>query len=482
MEPLIPLETFSCKTDTKCPVKGVNDADIFPSYLDEAKSAGSEGPVPGNKQRPTGDPAEIVQVATAQMPEKRGAGYIPGETDSSDDRSLAVVAAGQFPSGVSGVSGLRFIEDERLHAATAANEIFNGPPLLQMEKAYSRELNNPGLFSDTTMRTNPAVLLSPENRATASLLTDGITFPPAGARNDFVAYSANPQFLGGSLRFQKIGDNSFQSSQGDPASEVSASRFIDLLGKASHPPGKPLDDGYYNLANETADGTLPGEAEKTFLEITKHFLSKNNMDRTGDNIIVARQTNPAHDFHLPATFDTVLENLAAAQHLQDASQQGNQESATIRLPSGFQIPENRISDQIFEHLSIKSLKSSEGNSNLSIRMHPEELGHLELELVVNKDGVRAHIQAQTIQVRDILEKHIFRLREGFEQQGLNLQEVTVSVNSEQHHGPGHFQEQLTPRSPSFSLGPMMVRDAFESVPDEIITPNFRTDGSISLRI
>lgn len=491
MEPLIPLETFSCKTDTKCPAKGTNDADTFPSYLDEAKCVGSEGPVTGNKQRPDGDPTEIVQVA-----------------------------------------------------AVTADEIFIGQTIVQTEKVSGQELNSSALFSETNMPTNPAVPFSIEHGAAispsrtsplaASALTDEKVPQSAAAGSELaVQQTAVPQ-TGGKIPYRETrpklshpinrpevvlkpeedaadtfkwsvspthpqlgdelaqplkGDNlSSLASQGNHASGISTSRFVALLGKTIAPPPeqplKPISLQQGNTANNTASGTSSATTEKTFLEITKHFLSENNMDEPGANTLQARPTNLAHAIHTSATTDITSENFAAALHLRDASQltQPNQEGATIRLPSGIEVTDKQIIDQIFEHISIRSLNSSEGTSNLSIRMHPEELGRLELELVANKDGIKAHIHAQTHQVQDILEKHIFRLREGFEQQGLKLQEVTVSVNSEQHHGPGHFHEQPTPHSPSSPLDKVMVRDDFEPIPDEIITPNFHADGGFSLRI
>ncbi len=53
---------------------------------------------------------------------------------------------------------------------------------------------------------------------------------------------------------------------------------------------------------------------------------------------------------------------------------------------------------------------------------------------MEKGGIKAHIQAQTAQVQEVLERHMPRLREAFAQQGLQLDDVEVSLDSRQSGG------------------------------------------------
>ncbi len=85
-------------------------------------------------------------------------------------------------------------------------------------------------------------------------------------------------------------------------------------------------------------------------------------------------------------------------------------------------------------------------------LNPEELGEVKLELAVEKDQVRAHLHAQSSQVHEVLEKHIARLREALELQGLKLDEVRISSDSQ--GGESRFSQQQQSseqnRFPSFS--------------------------------
>ncbi|MDY6848823.1 MAG: flagellar hook-length control protein FliK, partial [Thermodesulfobacteriota bacterium] len=97
----------------------------------------------------------------------------------------------------------------------------------------------------------------------------------------------------------------------------------------------------------------------------------------------------------------------------------------FQTPSGQPMPENQLLDQVARSIN---LQASGDRSQMTLRLHPEELGELRLELVMEKGGIKAHIQAQTAQVQEVLERHMPRLREAFAQQGLQLDDVEVSLD------------------------------------------------------
>ncbi|MEJ2200780.1 MAG: flagellar hook-length control protein FliK [Desulfuromonadaceae bacterium] len=149
--------------------------------------------------------------------------------------------------------------------------------------------------------------------------------------------------------------------------------------------------------------------------------------------------------------------------------------------TGLPIPAEKVIDQVVGKLT---LNRNEKQSSISMNLHPEELGRVRLELTVEGDRVRAQIHAQSQQVQEILEKHLPKLREGFESQGLKLDEVRVSSDSPQQQGgnPNSYQEEQRRATPRFS-GTHNVPDIStpqEEEPSGNSPP--RHQGSINLRV
>jgi flagellar hook-length control protein FliK len=104
-----------------------------------------------------------------------------------------------------------------------------------------------------------------------------------------------------------------------------------------------------------------------------------------------------------------------------------------------------------------------------------------MELMSDEHGIKAHIQVQSQQVQDILEKHLYRLKEGFVQQGLNLNEIQVSVNSGKNSGLNLFSEQQPHAQPQTS-NTAATKESPESIADEIMARPHVHEGLISLHI
>lgn len=131
---------------------------------------------------------------------------------------------------------------------------------------------------------------------------------------------------------------------------------------------------------------------------------------------------------------------APQQHAQAVSQVRPPESQVVvnapkvmQLPSGLQIAESQVVDQVVTHLA----GSQDGESaRMRLRLHPAELGSLRLDLIVEGDKVRAHLQAQSQQVQEVLDRNLPQLRDALQQQGLKIDEFRVDVQTGQDHGQG----------------------------------------------
>ncbi len=106
------------------------------------------------------------------------------------------------------------------------------------------------------------------------------------------------------------------------------------------------------------------------------------------------------------------------------------EAPMVQLPSGQQVAESQIFDQVVARFSGRFNGES---SRMVLRMQPAELGSLKLELMVEGDRVRANLQAQSLQVQEVLERNLPQLRNALAEQGLKIDEFRVDVDQEQNH-------------------------------------------------
>jgi hypothetical protein len=150
-------------------------------------------------------------------------------------------------------------------------------------------------------------------------------------------------------------------------------------------------------------------------------------------------------------------------------------------PFTLPVPEEQVYQQVASRLT---LVNGERHSRMTMRLYPEELGQVKLDLTVEGDRVRVQMHAQNQQVQEVLEKYLPRLRESFEQQGLKLEEAQVTYDSPGQGGRGSFQESRQSFFAARSAGRSTGRTAGEE--EAVVTPppssaNPRP-GGISVRV
>ena len=150
-------------------------------------------------------------------------------------------------------------------------------------------------------------------------------------------------------------------------------------------------------------------------------------------------------------------------------------SATVQLPSGLQVPETQIFDQVVTHIS-GSVNGESGR--MVLRLNPAELGSLKLDVVVEGDEVRANIHAQNQQVQEVIERHLPQLRNALAEQGLKIEQFQVDIDKQQSGGSfDSFANQQQHQKNS-------ERWTYEEVEEEDLVPLSQlmqsTGGGISL--
>jgi hypothetical protein len=151
------------------------------------------------------------------------------------------------------------------------------------------------------------------------------------------------------------------------------------------------------------------------------------------------------------------------------------------MPFTLPVPEEQVYQQVASRLT---LVGGERHSRMTMRLYPEELGQVKLDLTVAGDRVRLHLHAQNQQVQEVLEKYLPRLRESFEQQGLKLEDAQVTSDSPGQGGRGSFQESrqslFAARSSGHSAGRMAgEEEPVISPPPSPVNPR---PGGISVRV
>jgi len=120
-----------------------------------------------------------------------------------------------------------------------------------------------------------------------------------------------------------------------------------------------------------------------------------------------------------------------------AASTSSTDAFTLRLPSGLAVPDGSVVDQMLSHFTMnKQLESG----TVNLKLHPQELGELRMEIKVVQDNIRAHIVAQNPQAQEMIERHLPRLRETLAQQGLQLQHIEVTVAANDSAGGEPYQD------------------------------------------
>lgn len=142
-------------------------------------------------------------------------------------------------------------------------------------------------------------------------------------------------------------------------------------------------------------------------------------------------------------------------------------SPILRLPSGTEVPHNQIVNQVLDRFTLNRTLES---GTVTLKLHPQELGELRMEIKVEQDNIKAHITTQNPQVQEILDRHLPRLREALAQHGFNLEQMQVSVasdsNSDTQLFQEHFNRQQNTRSPRVNPDGIMFSLDEEPVEDE----------------
>ncbi|AMP92673.1 flagellar hook-length control protein FliK [Legionella pneumophila] len=168
-----------------------------------------------------------------------------------------------------------------------------------------------------------------------------------------------------------------------------------------------------------------GDAFPTLEEIKMNLEPGSEVIRSGIEVGKVGSEIPGNSYQMPPKAGSDIHPPVASNNY---------------APKNFTIPihvnHSQWSNQLSEH--IVWLGHQEVKSAL-IKIHPEELGPLEINVNVVKDNASVNISTHSVYVKEIVDQALPRLREMMAQQGINLSEVHIGTdtNSRQYSQKNH---------------------------------------------
>ena len=193
------------------------------------------------------------------------------------------------------------------------------------------------------------------------------------------------------------------------------------------------------IADVTADDNSSQQQDQAGDKGQNNGSSANNAGQSPSEQMLAQraQVTTAQDGQ-PLLFAHQLDSSQSAAT--GSTTPASSDPSMVRLPSGAMVPERTAMDQMIAHFSMNKLLET---STVNLRLHPQELGELRMEIKVEQDNIKAHIIAQNPHAQEMIDRHLPRLREALEQQGLHLAQVEVTLAANDRTDSQAFQDNLS---------------------------------------
>lgn len=178
----------------------------------------------------------------------------------------------------------------------------------------------------------------------------------------------------------------------------------------------PLDiraEDFHTDQNET---TQNGDDTQTPLQETVQGTEQKNAPETESRSEEGNQRQPADRGE---TSNLFVQNLKSAQAQPEVQQ-------TERNASPWDVDTQDIMRQIMDYMKIQVKGDM---SNVEIQLHPASLGTLQIQVASKGGVVTANFIAQNEAVKAALESQMVQLQENFEEQGIKVNAIEVTVQA-----------------------------------------------------
>jgi flagellar hook-length control protein FliK len=119
-------------------------------------------------------------------------------------------------------------------------------------------------------------------------------------------------------------------------------------------------------------------------------------------------------------------------------------AANVVQPGGasFDSQVKAAESQVVNQVSVRLFTGvRQGSGNMTIQIHPPELGSVKVRIVSDQGSLNVHLHPQNQQVAAILERHLPALHQSLADQGIDLSGLQVSVDSGTDQNASGFEDQ-----------------------------------------
>jgi len=116
---------------------------------------------------------------------------------------------------------------------------------------------------------------------------------------------------------------------------------------------------------------------------------------------------------------------------------------SIILSSGNIVYEEDIMHQVVERFQFFK---QQNDTRLTLKLHPAELGELQIDLTVKEGSIKANVLAQSLQIQEIIERNLPKLRNSLAEQGFTIEEILVTTQSDSITDFNLFEQHLADRN------------------------------------
>ncbi|WP_066289041.1 flagellar hook-length control protein FliK [Bacillus sp. FJAT-29937] len=192
------------------------------------------------------------------------------------------------------------------------------------------------------------------------------------------------------------------------------------------------------MALNSANSSDRGEfARKTFQTLVNELNGKSGLstDKAGEQI--AKALNKSEAVNTPGFIQ--FQQLSKPEQL------------TLLSSSGRPVSAEQLIEQFESILSKSQLLKSGGTQRLFLKLNPENLGSLRIELIQKDSTIIARILTSTANAKDMMESHLNGLRQAFQSQNIQVERIEISQaftsqersfnREQQHQGQGRQQHE-----------------------------------------
>jgi flagellar hook-length control protein FliK len=123
------------------------------------------------------------------------------------------------------------------------------------------------------------------------------------------------------------------------------------------------------------------------------------------------------------------------------------------------VAEQEIVDTLIQRFNVNPRLQT---SKLTMQLHPAELGSLKIDITVKNGSISAHIITQSHQVLETLDKNISRLREVLQDQGYQVEDFKITLNTDRGNEQQLFQEQFESKQQDFTASKRTIHSETET--------------------